>query len=72
MIAALNDSTINTVISSFQHVEKTITEGSDEHLDLIIDVKSDLKAMTEATRTLVAEIEEISILLMKKLQKRLS
>lgn len=57
MIAALNDNTVNTVISSLQHTERTITEGSDEHLDLILDVKRDLSNMTEATRNLVAEIE---------------
>ncbi len=58
MIAALNDNTINTVISSLQHTERTIAEGSDEHLDLILDVKRDVIAMTEATKKLVAEIEQ--------------
>jgi hypothetical protein len=58
MIATLNDATVNKVISSYQHTEQTIREGSDAHLDLILDIKSDLLKMIEATKSVVTEIEE--------------
>jgi hypothetical protein len=57
MTAAIDINKINTVISSYQHTEKTIIEGSDEHLDLILDVQNDLIKMTEVTQDLVGDIE---------------
>ena len=57
MIASIEDKTIRTVISSYQHAEKMLVEGSDEHLDLILEIKNDLQKMTVLTRALVHEIE---------------
>ena len=58
MVASINDKTIGVVLSSYQQTEQTLIEGSDEHLDLILEITNDLKQMTRLTADLVGEIEE--------------
>lgn len=53
----LNNNTIDKVISSYQSSEKAIIEGSDEHLDIICNVKEALLSMTASTKILVDAIE---------------
>lgn len=48
MPSVLNDM-IDEVITSYQSTEEVIVEGSDEHLDLILNVKNHLDKMTNAT-----------------------
>lgn len=57
MFATIDDNKVQDVISSYQHTEQTIIEGSDEHLDLILDLRGDLVEITRLTKKLVDEIE---------------
>lgn len=58
MSVSVIENAIDTVISSYQHTDKIIVEGSDEHLDLILHIQNDLKQMTALTKALVDALEE--------------
>jgi len=58
MIACTEKDKINNIISSYQQTERTILEGSDQHLDLILDVRNDLARITNLTKDLVEDLEQ--------------
>ncbi len=58
MIAVFNESKIETAFSSIPETERTIRAGSDEHLDLIVDIQKDIENITRNTEELNSEIEE--------------
>ncbi len=53
----LIEDSIDSVITSYESVERSIVEGSDEHLDLILDVQGKLSNVTNSTIRLVNVIE---------------
>lgn len=58
MIAHIDDNQLSKVIYSYNETERVIIEGSDEHLDLILDIKGDLTRLTSLTEELVNQIEK--------------
>lgn len=55
--ATLDIEKIDSTLSSFEDTEKTIIEGSDAHLDIILEIQKGLTENTELTRSLVDYIE---------------
>jgi hypothetical protein len=45
----LVESKLDNLVSSYQDTEKILIEGSDEHLDLILNIQRSLKRMTTIT-----------------------
>lgn len=58
MHAYLDNKRIENVISSYDHTEKTLIGGSDEHLDLILEITTDLSKITSVTDELINDIEK--------------
>lgn len=53
----IDNEKIDLAVSSLQDTEKTIIQGSDEHLDAILLLQASIAKSTESTRILVDSIE---------------
>jgi hypothetical protein len=49
---------IEVAVSSIEHTEQSIIKGSDEHLDLILEIQKGLYTNTELIRKVVDDIEK--------------
>ncbi|SFW46421.1 hypothetical protein [Chitinophaga sancti] len=49
---------IEITVSSIENTERSITKGSDEHLDLILDIRNGLSENTFLIRKVVDDIEQ--------------
>ncbi|WP_440134431.1 hypothetical protein [Chitinophaga sancti] len=49
---------IEITVSSIENTERSITKGSDEHLDLILDIRDGLSENTFLIRKVVDDIEQ--------------
>jgi hypothetical protein len=54
----LDEKKIDTLVSSYQDTEKLIYAGSDEHLDLILDLQNSIKKLVKLSIDVNEELEK--------------
>lgn len=54
----IDEKKIDTLVSSYQDAEQVVSEGSDEHLDIILDLQSALKKLSKLTADVNNDLEE--------------
>lgn len=57
-VVVLDESKIDSLVSSYEKTEKLIFAGSDEHLDIILDIQSAIKELTDLSIEVSNDLEK--------------